>query len=87
MSQVKKDAVYKFIVEHKVAHDGTSPSIREIGRECGIPSTSVVSYYLKVLEEDGKILLVGENAPRSIVVIGGKYIAPEGFEKVQHETR
>jgi len=87
MKQSRKDAVYKFIVECKVKNEGTPPSLREISKECNISSTSEVSRCLKALEDDGKILLIGEHGvARSIVVIGGKYIAPEGFEKVQHET-
>lgn len=35
--------------------NGYAPSYREIMRECGSASTSVVSYHLDVLEEQGLI--------------------------------
>ena len=39
----------------KAGERGYPPSIREIGEECGISSTSVVNYYLTQLEEWGYI--------------------------------
>ena len=55
--------VRNFINEH-----GFSPSIREIGAGVGVNSTSQVDFYLKGLEEDGKIRRTRLVA-RSIVLI------------------
>lgn len=43
------------VLEHYQANVGYPPSIREIGREADISSTSVVNYYLEQLEEMGYI--------------------------------
>lgn len=44
------------------------PSIREIGKACGISSTSVVSYVLHRLTRDGKYFIY-ENVARGIVPV------------------
>lgn len=43
------------VLEHYQKNVGYPPSIREIGREADISSTSVVNYYLEQLEEMGYI--------------------------------
>jgi len=43
------------VLEHYQNEVGYPPSIREIGKEANISSTSVVNYYLNQLEEDGYI--------------------------------
>ncbi len=42
-------------IEEFTSESGYPPSIREIGRQANISSTSVVNYYLDQLEEDGYI--------------------------------
>jgi SOS-response transcriptional repressor LexA len=71
----KQESIYAFILRYKAAHDGNSPSIREIGRACRVYSTSHVHYCLVRLEMDGKIKLV--RGARSIEVIGGVWSGPE----------
>ncbi len=74
--------LFDFILKFKTEHDGNSPSIREIGNGCGINSTSLVKYYLGVLEGEGKITIErkvpGKN--RMINVTGGNwsYQVPNG---------
>src|SRR3970040_1850466 len=43
------------VLEKHQADSGYPPSIREIGKQTGISSTSVVNYYLNQLEEEGYI--------------------------------
>lgn len=43
------------VLEHYQNETGYPPSIREIGKQTGISSTSVVNYYLNQLEEEGYI--------------------------------
>ena len=43
------------------------PSIREIGKEIGVPSTGLISYYLNRLEVDG-ILRRSYNTARSVMI-------------------
>lgn len=42
-----------FIREHKAAHEGQAPSIRQIMATLGLSSTSVVSYAINRLIENG----------------------------------
>ena len=64
--------VFNFIVEFKKAHDGLSPTVREIGEACKISSTSVVAYYLKKLQDEGSIKLLGTKT-RGIMVKNGRW--------------
>ena len=50
----RQENILKFIREFADIH-GYPPTIREIGREVGISSTSVVNYNLEKLEKDGFI--------------------------------
>lgn len=43
------------VLKHYQDETGYPPSIREIGKQTGISSTSVVNYYLNQLEEEGYI--------------------------------
>lgn len=66
--------IYDFIVVHKSAHNGNSPSIREI---CAIfnTSTSVARYSLQRLEAHG-LIHVDPTSARSIEVIGSHWLPP-----------
>ncbi len=63
-------AVFEFIVAYKIAHDGNSPSMREIGQQFGISSLSMVDYILDDLVDQGKIRRDGT---RGIYVTGGQW--------------
>jgi SOS-response transcriptional repressor LexA len=62
--------IYNFLVAYKTAHDGNSPSIREICEATGFASTSHVAYILTQLERHGKIKVTGV---RQIAVVGGEW--------------
>lgn len=47
--------VLVYIAKYKTAHDGNSPSVREITCGVGLSSTSVTTYYLRLLERAGMI--------------------------------
>lgn len=67
--------IFKFIIAYKRNHDGNSPTIREIGRACGVSSTSMVRFYLDALTLAGKIEMAGgPGSSRSILVKGGKWV-------------
>lgn len=63
----KMGAVLEYVIAFKREHDGLSPTVREIGRVLGIPSTSHVARVLGQLEQEGKI----RRDPHGIVVVGG----------------
>lgn len=71
------EGVYEFIVTHKKAHDGNSPTFREIISGCGISSTSVVLYYLNKLEQRGLIRRpepeIGSRFACNIEIVGGQW--------------
>lgn len=68
----KERALYLAIIEHKRAHDGNSPTLRDMQDACGISSTSVVAFYLRRLAAAGLIELQ-DGHTRSIRVVGGRW--------------
>ena len=58
-------------IEAYVDERGYPPSIREIGDQVGISSTSVVDYNLKVLEREGRIRRDRE-VSRGLELVGGQ---------------
>jgi hypothetical protein len=72
---------FRFICDFKRAHDGNSPSLREICDGTGMVSTSTANYHLMRLAEEGKITISDNKSARLICVIGGKweYISLENW--------
>jgi len=66
----------QFIVRYKRACDGNSPTYRDIMRACRLSSVSVVHYHLRTLARQGRIRLLDDGSARSIVVVGGTWLAP-----------
>lgn len=75
-TSLRLNQVMDFIIAFKRTHDGNSPSVREIGKGCGITSTSAVHYCLKILAKNGKIDHTKFYRSRMIVVPGGQWIPP-----------
>jgi hypothetical protein len=74
LSKVNLDAVFGFICEYKRAHDGNSPSTREIAEFMEVKVGSTVTRALRELDCQGRIVLTGtDGASRSIEVIGGEW--------------
>ena len=69
-------AVLDFIIAYKRANDGLSPTIREIGDACNIPSISTVAYILTALQLTGKIAVA--DGARGIKVTGGHWEITSG---------
>jgi SOS-response transcriptional repressor LexA len=67
------DQVFTFIKHYKAAHDGISPTRREIMSALNLSSTSVVEYNLRKLERQGRVRLGESGCPRNIRVIGGQW--------------
>lgn len=68
------EKVYRYIIDYKQAHDGLSPTVREIADACDISSTSVVNYNLDKLEAAGKIRRA--YGLSGIQVAGGRWLPP-----------
>lgn len=67
--------ILKFVAKFKQDNAGLSPSTRDIMRGCDIPSTSVVRYILRDIEDDGLIEL--GDGTRNIKIVGERYNAPK----------
>lgn len=80
-SKYDLNKLYQFIVRYKVACDGNSPTYNDIMRACRISSKSLVQRRLKRLAVEGRIRLSSEGTARSIVVVGGTWIAPTQASK------
>lgn len=80
--------VLSFITGYKIAHDGNSPTIREIQKATGLYSPSRVPVFLAWLEEKGKIRNLAERraAPLRIEVIGGRWVPPENYVEVKYDN-
>lgn len=68
-------AIYAYILTYKAAHDGNSPSIRDMMDGLGISSTSVVAHHLRYLSDAGRIHMP-YGTTRNIQVPGGRWVAP-----------
>jgi SOS-response transcriptional repressor LexA len=66
--------IFDFVVEYKRAHDGMSPSLREIQERLGAPSHNVVYRCLRRLVADGRIVMHEKGAARGIIVVGGAWV-------------
>ena len=66
-----REDVLAYITAYKTANDGNSPTIREIMSGCNVSSTSLVSYILRDLQDDGKIRVM--QGSRGIMVVGGQW--------------
>lgn len=70
------NTVLQYIIHYKILHDGNSPTFRDIGAACRIPSTSNVSLILKKLVQQGRINILPGH-PGTIMVIGAKWSPPQ----------
>lgn len=75
--RLRRVQIYEFILDYKRAHDGNSPSIREIQDGVGISSPSVVNHHLQRLVKLDAI----EIHNGRIQTRGGMWIPPVNFIK------
>lgn len=64
--------MYDAIVAYKRAHDGNSPSVRNLMAICNYNSTAAVMHALEALEAEG-LITRGYNISRHICVAGGAW--------------
>lgn len=70
----KLDILRDYIVQYKKDNDGISPTLRQLMFALDISSTSVCSYYLQRLVEQGRIYRVrAESGTTGLGVPGGKW--------------
>ena len=91
IQRIRFEARIDFIREYKADH-GYAPSVRDIQLACGISSTSVVDYNLRLLQRDGfirrspdisrAIEIIGEEVPVHATAVGKLHLAfaPESVE-------
>jgi hypothetical protein len=79
----KQEQVFAWIVSYKRAHDGNSPTLRELMSGCGLSSLSVTFECLRRLTAAG--LIARQITPdkrglsRSIVIVGGCWSYSRSF--------
>lgn len=69
-----RERVYRAILDYAGEHGGNTPTRRELLELCDMSSTSVVSYHIAHLVEDGLL----ELRDRKLIVCGGTWAPPEG---------
>lgn len=74
----RQRAVLNYIIRFKRDNGGDSPTVREIMRGVGIPSTSSVLYSLNALDRAGLITRAGQRRNDRIAVKGGEWVYREG---------
>ncbi len=79
----QRAAVLRFILDFKKAHDGNSPTMREINEGCKLYSTALIWRLLHDLETEGLIRLMGGGKSRAIIVVGGFWQAPPARAEAQ----
>ena len=79
-----RDQVFDFLVRYKLAHDGNSPSLREIADACNIV-LSGAHYHLTRLQLDNRIRLGGKS--RMIEVVGAEWHPPDHYVNQAAESR
>lgn len=70
-----RELIFQYIVQYKRAHDGNTPSLREIAEACNLSSPSSVQYHLFWLEMEGRIRMFGERR-RAIEIVGASGTTP-----------
>ncbi len=70
----RQSELLRFIVRHKEAHDGNSPTLRKIVDGTRYSSTSAVVYALNKLERYGHIVRGDGCAARDITVLNTDYV-------------
>ncbi len=74
--EARRELVYRFIVYYKRAHDGNSPTIREIQAGVGLRTSSGVHLHLRHLVHAG-LITMGHFETRSICVVGAEWRPPD----------
>ena len=72
-TKTQKTDVYSYVCAYKSAHDGNSPTYRQIQEACGISSTGMVHYRLHRLQEQGLIELKKVGTSTIIEIVGGSW--------------
>lgn len=75
-------AVFDFILKYKQAHDGISPTVREIMEATEYNSTSAVMAALEALRDQGLIKMPIEKRTRQIQVVGGVWLPPQRVARI-----
>ena len=71
----KKVDVLVYITMFKIVHNGCAPTYREIAEACNIRTMSVVTDTLKILQDEGKIELLGTNGQSRMIAVNNTFWA------------
>jgi len=73
------ESLYDFIVDHKEKNDGIAPTFREMSSGTGIPLVDLRDW-LKILVNQGRLVIGNYKEPRNIKVVGGRWITPNDVD-------
>lgn len=73
--KILRDKAFKFIVRYKKNNDGNSPTMREIAKACDTTTSNIKSVVDQLVER--KRISIEPNQPRTIEVVGSRWIPPE----------
>lgn len=76
----RRDKVYAFVCSFMKASGGVAPSAREIQRGTGLRSLNHVHGCLGTLEREGRIQRGKFGRPRSLRIVGARYLLPDEAE-------
>lgn len=76
LTKATKDAtdrrVFEYIVEYKTAHDGMSPTFRQMQKSLGYSQVTFTNSITRLIEA-GKVQSIGNGRHRNFTVIGGRW--------------
>lgn len=74
------ERLYAAIVAYKSAHDGCSPSLRQLIDATDHTSTFVVRRSIETLELQGRVKVIRNKQGQmcGIKIVGARWVAPEG---------
>ena len=76
-TELRQKRIIEYFIFYKEDHNGIPPTVREVAKAIGTPSSSVAFYHLKKLEEKG--LLTKRCGGYDLSFGGWSLIAGEGF--------
>lgn len=71
-----RERIYRAIVEYAKQHGGHSPTRRELCILADVSSTSVASYHIDALIDDGMLEIID----RKLLIVGSKWFPPSTAE-------
>ena len=85
----RRQELYAYLVSFARETAGSSPNYRQIGRATSLANWTTIRTYLEMLQEEGRILIVGKTRANHIIITGATWLAPgeDRWERFQSAVR